>query len=908
MINFLYNVIIGPIELILEIPFGFLISAVRNNYGFAILGISVLVSLCCLPLYAKAEGLQEKERAIQKKLAKKAASIRKCFKGDERYMILSMYYRENHYHPIMALRSSMSLLIQIPFFIAAYHFLSHFQALRGEPFLFISDLGAPDALVQAGSLSINLLPVLMTTINVISGMIYTRGFSPKEKIQLYAMAVIFLVLLYNSPAALVLYWTSNNIFSLLKNIVYKLKHPLRFLYFAIMGLLTLFCIYVAFFRPTGRSHRLLFPAVSAACTVFIGLIPLYVRAFNRIGKKFFSLLKNKPKDMHVLFVLSCAAAGILCGIFIPFNIAASDPAEFSFLSANPSPFSVLRPPLFISLGIFIFWPLYIYSIAGRKVRAFLSFFMAFVILCGTVNVFLFSGNYGMLSRELRFASAGFTGTPVFLILNSAAAAALLGLILFVFYSGKLRILSLCSAIILVSVSGLSVLRALEIYRGFASHSRTVESNTKQGEIREELEPVITLSKTGKNVFIIMLDKAAGVYFSEIVNERKELKELFSGFVYYPNTVSFFRATILGAPPLFGGYEYTPEKLQERRAESMVTKHNESYMVMPSLFKQLSYSTAVFDLPYFNYESTMDITYFTSRGIRADNLDGKYNDAFLKDLGNNAPVERTKIDDLLRHNFTMFGFFSIAPAALRDLVYDNGNYRAAVKNSRLDVVTGSAFRSYAVLHYLPRLTECVETGDTFTMMTANMAHDPSFLQYPDYTVNAEISDFGPDRFNGNTTSFQYYHVNAASYILLANWFTRLKEQDVYDNTRIIIVSDHAETLIVPGDSLDRKYTSYNPILLFKDFNAQGDLKTDMTFMTNADTPYLATDGLVPGAKNPFTGNPFTTEKAGGVNVFLGGSSQPQDYPGWEALEKTAQFYHVKDNIFDEKNWTRITKQY
>jgi membrane protein insertase Oxa1/YidC/SpoIIIJ len=32
------------------------------------------------------------------------------------------------------------------------------------------------------------------------------------------MALIFLVLLYNSPSGLVLYWTCNNIFSLGKNL------------------------------------------------------------------------------------------------------------------------------------------------------------------------------------------------------------------------------------------------------------------------------------------------------------------------------------------------------------------------------------------------------------------------------------------------------------------------------------------------------------------------------------------------------------------------------------------------------------------------------------------------------------------------------------------------------------------
>ena len=43
----------------------------------------------------------------------------------------------------------------------------------------------------------------------------------KSKIQVYAMAAIFLVFLYNSPACLLFYWTLNNLFSLGKNICYR---------------------------------------------------------------------------------------------------------------------------------------------------------------------------------------------------------------------------------------------------------------------------------------------------------------------------------------------------------------------------------------------------------------------------------------------------------------------------------------------------------------------------------------------------------------------------------------------------------------------------------------------------------------------------------------------------------------
>jgi YidC/Oxa1 family membrane protein insertase len=216
-VNILYLIIIAPVEMLIESAYTFLSVVVRHNHAFSIFGISIFVSMLCLPLYSKAEHIQENERQIQKKMAKRIRSIKKNFKGDEQYMILSMYYRENHYHPLMALRSSSSLLIQIPFFIAAYHFLSHYTALNGESFLFIRNLGAPDSLIPLRpGVTINLLPILMTLINIISSLIYTQGFSTKEKAQLYIMALIFLVLLYRSPAALVLYWICNNIFSLVK--------------------------------------------------------------------------------------------------------------------------------------------------------------------------------------------------------------------------------------------------------------------------------------------------------------------------------------------------------------------------------------------------------------------------------------------------------------------------------------------------------------------------------------------------------------------------------------------------------------------------------------------------------------------------------------------------------------------
>ena len=97
--SFLYNIVIGPLELILEFFFK-LVQVITGNIGIAIISLSFIVTLLTLPLYIVAEKWQEKEREIQIKLKPGVDRIKKAFKGDEQYMILNTYYKQNHYHPL----------------------------------------------------------------------------------------------------------------------------------------------------------------------------------------------------------------------------------------------------------------------------------------------------------------------------------------------------------------------------------------------------------------------------------------------------------------------------------------------------------------------------------------------------------------------------------------------------------------------------------------------------------------------------------------------------------------------------------------------------------------------------------------------------------------------------------------
>lgn len=148
-----YNLTIMPIQFLLEAVFCIYIDNVHfMGIAGAIIALSFVMNFLCLPIYNRADKIQESQRKMQKKLDNMTHRIKASFIGDERFMILQAFYKEQHYNPLMALRSSLSIIIEIPFFIAAYQFLSHCSALDNASFLVLKDFSSPDRLIHIKNL------------------------------------------------------------------------------------------------------------------------------------------------------------------------------------------------------------------------------------------------------------------------------------------------------------------------------------------------------------------------------------------------------------------------------------------------------------------------------------------------------------------------------------------------------------------------------------------------------------------------------------------------------------------------------------------------------------------------------------------------------------------------------------
>jgi len=188
-----------------------------SSYGWSTILLSLSVTIIMLPLFWIAEMIQNKERARKAKMQPALDEIKNIKNKQEKYYYTREIYRKNKYSPFYSLSGLLGLLIQIPFFLAAYFLLLEYTPLQGVSFGPIKDLSQPDGLLSYGGLSINVLPIVMTIINLFAGYLFAKNMDKSEQIQLIIIAFIFLILLYNLPAVLVLYWTFNNVFAIGKN-------------------------------------------------------------------------------------------------------------------------------------------------------------------------------------------------------------------------------------------------------------------------------------------------------------------------------------------------------------------------------------------------------------------------------------------------------------------------------------------------------------------------------------------------------------------------------------------------------------------------------------------------------------------------------------------------------------------
>lgn len=934
MLTILYAVFIAPLELamraILEGAYGSILS-----YGWAIVAMSLVVNTVILPIYNKAEGWQEEERRIKKSFEAREAMIKRAFKGQERFAMLSTMRRQAGYSSLLALRSSVGFFLQIPFFIAAYHLLSHFPAMSGVAFGPIADLGAPDALISAGGVSVNALPLAMTAVNLLSAFVYTASLSRQDKIQLYLLSALFLVLLYDSPAALTFYWTLNNVYSLGKNIVEKsllpkfaAKHGKTFGAWLVDGwlaqvnrlpnawsmglgglaflaaagaagayaweqadvglpipkpLLEAFLIVLALSAlcfSTAAQKRALWARAADASTLAAGsaavgwvclltavaaaagnLEPWYllIKVPTPIVWALFaivvlswglSLLLLAARPLEKLSASRIGSAGMLWGpslflglslvlVALPALVLHSDPGQMSahletILSSQLLSLAVLAA-LIGALG----------RLFPSGLKALLSFLAAAALLAAVLYCTVFTGRYGVIVDGVLDnppGRAGWRDWGTDLLVLAGCAAVLYGFIRRWGAKPLGTIMTAAASALLAAGIGL----AASHFSDAPAASKTAEAAPKPAYA----QALYSFSQTEPNLVLVILDAFTGEHFPVLMQENPDLAEAFSGFVWFKDAVSVGSGTGFGLAAATGGNRYSVKNINaDSEGMSYLEHYGQSYALLPNLLGK-DWNAAVSGWVW--QPKQTDFKFPVGPVVGHDEqMTAWFDHYYAKSLAQETGSEAASSVAML----TSVSLFKAAPYSLRGKIYRNGAWLMPSRRSM------NGFRAYAPLRALVEESRVEPSqGPTYRYFYYESTHTGFYF---DEAGNpAAVKSIPTREWQQAHPDYDYNHFlsERGSLKALAKWLQWLKEEGIYDNTRIVIVSDHGnydshELLKAIGrapsrgeDARDHGKGTLNPglrypLLVFKDFQKSGPVGVDEEdLMTNGDSVDLLLEGL------------------------------------------------------------------
>ncbi len=192
-----------------------------NSWALSIILLTIVLRLMLYPLSAWSMKSMRRMQKIQPEVSK----IQKKYKKDPRrsQVEIMQLYRKRKVNPFSG---CLPLIIQMPFLIGMFDLLKSTFALRGAPFIpgWINDLTAPDVLFNWGTpifffgTSLHLLPFLLGGVMFLQQRLSST--LPKDKslwtdqqkqqrMMGNVMAIFFMVMFYNFPSGLNIYWLSS---------------------------------------------------------------------------------------------------------------------------------------------------------------------------------------------------------------------------------------------------------------------------------------------------------------------------------------------------------------------------------------------------------------------------------------------------------------------------------------------------------------------------------------------------------------------------------------------------------------------------------------------------------------------------------------------------------------------------
>lgn len=385
-----------------------------------------------------------------------------------------------------------------------------------------------------------------------------------------------------------------------------------------------------------------------------------------------------------------------------------------------------------------------------------------------------------------------------------------------------------------------------------SRERSGEAGGTHAGARETERP-LRFSRTQRNVLVVFLDRFMGSYVESILASDPGVADQLSGFVWYARSVSAGQNSIAGVHPMLGGYDYLPLAMNARR-KPLRDLSVEAYSILPWNFARKGFRVNVVSPRGLGFTMAGDCKFLTIEGVTCTHIPADIAARRAREMGMPAvELSRSNYADLL----VLLGAMRSAPYSLKEVIYRRGPWRPFLDHS-----AGTTFREWAELEALGDLSYVDAAEPNYNFVSNILPHEPYFMgedcrpQREKFGVpTAEVNR------RGHISLFSLQHAIGARCTLLAvaRYMDFLKRAGVYDNTQIVIVSDHGivgpledqSTRAVAGGTTGSQYVRTRSVLLVKEPDARGPLRVSETFMPNAEVPRIVC-GQIGGCVNPFLG--------------------------------------------------------
>ena len=184
-----------------------------GNYAAAILALTTIIKLVLWPIQNRANRSMRQMSALSPKMQE----LREKYKDDPTRMnqeVMKLYKS----YGINPVGGCLPMVIQIPIFFGLFKMLGQAVELRNAKFLWVRDLSQPDTVAHLPILGwpVNIIPLCMAATQIwLMQMTPKTGDATQRRVMMFT-PLIFLFICCNFAAALALYYTTQNLFSILQ--------------------------------------------------------------------------------------------------------------------------------------------------------------------------------------------------------------------------------------------------------------------------------------------------------------------------------------------------------------------------------------------------------------------------------------------------------------------------------------------------------------------------------------------------------------------------------------------------------------------------------------------------------------------------------------------------------------------